>query len=84
MNTASAARHRSGGQNAGHRPDPGDDRFRPGEGIRIIFVQKGFDTKSAGLIAREIGGEVVVMDPLDENWMEGLKRFALALRKAAR
>ncbi len=58
--------------------------FARAKGIRIIFVQKGFDTKSAGLIAREIGGEVVEMDPLDENWMESLKRFSRALRKAAR
>lgn len=58
--------------------------FAREKGIRVIFVQKGFDTKSAGLIAREIRGEVIEMDPLDENWMESLKQFALALRKAAR
>lgn len=58
--------------------------FAREKGIRVIFVQKGFDTKSAGLIAREIGGEVVEMDPLDENWTESLTRFSRALRKAAR
>jgi zinc transport system substrate-binding protein len=58
--------------------------FARTKGIRIIFVQKGFDTKSAGLIAREIGGKVVEMDPLEENWTENLKRFSAVLRKAAR
>ena len=52
--------------------------------IPIIFVQKGFDTKSARLIAGETGGEVVEMDPLEKDWLENLKRFSEALKRTLR
>ncbi len=54
------------------------------KGISVIFVQKGFDTKSARLIARETGGEVVEMDPLEKNWLGNLKRFSEALKRTLR
>jgi zinc transport system substrate-binding protein len=38
------------------------------EGIKRIFVQKEYDTKNARAIADEIGAEVVVIDPLSEDW----------------
>ena len=38
------------------------------ENIRIIFIQKEFDSENALQLSREIGGEVVVIDPLDYNW----------------
>ena len=44
--------------------------------IKIIFVQPQFSSKSAELIAREIGGEVAVVDPLAENWSENLREVA--------
>ena len=42
------------------------------ENIRIIFIQKGFDTKNAGAIASEIGAELMEIDPLDENWPQSV------------
>jgi zinc transport system substrate-binding protein len=46
------------------------------DGIRVIFVQPQFSTKSAKLIAGEIGGEVAFADPLAEDWMKNLRMIA--------
>ena len=44
--------------------------------INIIFVQPQFSSKSAELIAREIGGEVAFVDALAENWSDNLRAVA--------
>ena len=54
------------------------------KGIRAILVQKGFDTKSARAIARDIGGEVVETDPLERDWLQGMKNFTALLAKVLR
>jgi zinc transport system substrate-binding protein len=54
------------------------------KGIRAILVQKGFDTKSARTIARDIGGEVVETDPLERDWLAGMKNFTAILTKVLR
>jgi zinc transport system substrate-binding protein len=46
------------------------------KGIRIIFAQPQFSPKSAEIISREIGGRVVLIDPLAEDWAENLRRAA--------
>lgn len=51
-------------------------------GIDIIFVQKGFDAKSARSVAREIKGRIVEVDPLEKDWISNLNNFALLLRAA--
>lgn len=38
------------------------------ENIRVIFIQKEFDPAFAQQLSREIGGEAIVIDPLDYNW----------------
>ncbi|MCK5169266.1 MAG: zinc ABC transporter substrate-binding protein [Bacteroidales bacterium] len=43
------------------------------EEIKVIFVQKQFSTHNAEVIAREINGRVVQIDPLSYNWSESLK-----------
>ncbi len=45
------------------------------ENIRTIFVQKQFSQKSAESIARQIGGNVVPLDPLAEDYIENLRRI---------
>ncbi len=45
-------------------------------GIRLVFVQPQFSAKSAELVAREIGGQVVFADPLAEDWMTNLREVA--------
>lgn len=49
------------------------------KGIRAILVQKGFDTKSARAIALEIGAEVIETDPMERDWLTGLRDFAALL-----
>jgi zinc transport system substrate-binding protein len=46
------------------------------KGIKVIFVQPQFSTKSAELVAREIGGQVVFADPLAEDWLSNLRQVA--------
>ena len=43
-------------------------------GIKAIFVQKEFDQRNASLIAEEIEGTVVMINPLEENWIYGMKQ----------
>ena len=52
--------------------------------IKVIFVQKGFDTKSARTIAHEIGGKVVEVDPLERDWLKGMGAFAEILNQVLR
>ena len=54
------------------------------QNIGIIFAQPQFSQKSAEVIAREIGGKVVLADPLAENWLENLKDVAEKIRRAAK
>lgn len=44
------------------------------DGIKVIFVQPQFSTKGADTIAKAIGGEVMVADPLAVNWAENLEK----------
>ena len=46
------------------------------EGIRVIFVQKGFSKDSAKVIAKQIHGRVVEIDPLEYDWLENIKNIA--------
>lgn len=52
--------------------------------VTVVFVQPQFSTKSAQLIAREIGGEVIFIDPLAENWLNNMKQVAASLKNALR
>jgi zinc transport system substrate-binding protein len=55
-----------------------------GKGIRAVLVQKGFDTKSARAVARDIGGEVVETDPLERDWFSGMRTFTTILTQVLR
>lgn len=46
------------------------------DGIKTLFVQPQFSTKSANTIARAIGGHVVFADPLAIDWGKNLLRVA--------
>jgi zinc transport system substrate-binding protein len=52
------------------------------DGIKVIFVQPQFSSKSAKLIAQEIGGEVAVVDPLADNWSANLREVANKFKAA--
>lgn len=56
--------------------------FARQQNIQVIFAQPQFSTKSARLVAREIKGEVITVDPLAENWLENMKLVAKQFRDA--
>ena len=47
--------------------------------IHVIFASPEFSTKSAETIAEEIDGQVILISPLAENWLENMKTIAQAL-----
>jgi len=49
--------------------------------ITVIFASPQFSTKSAEVIAKEIGGEVVLIDPLEKNYLENMRKVAEAFAK---
>jgi zinc transport system substrate-binding protein len=53
-------------------------------GIDVVFVQPEFSSKSAGVIAREIGGQVVFANPLALDWAKNLKEMASKFKTALR
>lgn len=53
-----------------------------GHGIRVIFIEPQFAHGAARTIAREIGGEVLTLDPLARDWTAGMQAIAATLRKA--
>lgn len=44
--------------------------------IKVIFAQPQFDPKSAHTLADEIGGEVVLIDPLAPDWLANQQRVS--------
>ena len=52
--------------------------------IKIVFIEPQFAQKAAKTIADSIGGEVVTIDPLQEDWPAGMEAIATALNKALR
>ncbi len=50
--------------------------------IRVIFVQPQFSAKSAKLIAREIQGQVAIVDPLAQDWLSNLQTMADKFKEA--
>lgn len=54
------------------------DRARKDK-LKIIFVQREYDTKNAKAIAGEIGARIKIIDPLSENWLEETTDIILSL-----
>ncbi len=49
------------------------------EGINTVFTQPRFDSKNAEIIANEINGNLVIIDPLSEDWLNNQYNIANAL-----
>jgi zinc transport system substrate-binding protein len=47
--------------------------------LKTIFVQREYDTKNAKAIAGEIGAQIVLIDPLSENWQRSTTEIIEAL-----
>jgi zinc transport system substrate-binding protein len=74
-------------ENAGGAPGPKYlasviDRARQ-RGIRTIFVQEQFSDTMAKTVAKEIGADVVRLDPLAGDYVDNLLRMAEAIRGAS-
>ena len=46
------------------------------ENIQVVFVQRQFSQATAATIARAIGGKVVAIDPLAEDYLSNMQRTA--------
>lgn len=55
--------------------------FANANGIKTIFVQKGFDIKNAESLASEVQASIHSIDPLSYNWSEELIKIAEILAK---
>jgi zinc transport system substrate-binding protein len=49
--------------------------------VKTIFLQREYDPKNAKAIANEIGAEVVIVDPLSEDWLSSTTFILEALYK---
>ena len=47
--------------------------------LSVIFVQQEFDVRNAELIAKELGVQVVSINPLSYHWKEEMLKVARAL-----
>lgn len=57
------------------------DRARE-ENLKFIFVQKEYDVKNAKAIADETGAEIIIIDPLSENWESSTREIINYLYKS--
>ena len=51
-------------------------------GIRVIFASPQHSTTSAGVVAKEIGGEVVIIDPLAKDFIGNMRSIESAMKQA--
>jgi len=65
-----------GGQEPSARELANLIEFAKAEQIQIVFAQPEFSTEDAETIAREIGGDVVLVSPLAADWMANMRQVA--------
>ncbi|MCB1007460.1 MAG: zinc ABC transporter substrate-binding protein [Acidobacteria bacterium] len=51
-------------------------------GVRVVLVQRGKPTRAAAVVAGELGARTVEIDPLDADWLGGVRRTAEAVEEA--
>lgn len=52
------------------------------DGVKVIFASPQFSTSSAQVVAEQIGGEVVLISPLDEKYLENSQKVAQSIALA--
>jgi zinc transport system substrate-binding protein len=50
--------------------------------IRVVFVSPEYSSKSAESIAKEIGGKVVIIDPLARDFISNMRNIESAMKQA--
>ncbi len=53
------------------------------DGARTVFTQSEFPLRSAEIIAQAVGGTVIVLNPLDPDWMQVMETLASAIAAGA-
>jgi len=70
----------------GHSPTPRQLRAlvrqAKATGVKTVFVQPQFDTRSAQVIAEALGGRVVPIDPLAKNVLANIAKMATKIEQA--
>jgi zinc transport system substrate-binding protein len=51
------------------------------QNIKVVFVEPQFSKQTAETIARQIGGEVLLIDPLSPDWLDNLRYVANTFAK---
>lgn len=51
------------------------------DNIKVIFIQKQYDTKNASAIATEIGARLVQFDHMAPDWLDNMYRLGAMLKK---
>lgn len=54
------------------------------ESLNAVFIQSQFDSRNAQILALELGGKVVVIDPLGYDWLKNMYDLTYDLAKALR
>lgn len=49
--------------------------------VEVIYIQQEFDQSNANVVAKEIGAEVVQVNPLSEDWLKEMNNFIGHLEK---
>lgn len=52
------------------------------ENVKVIFGAPEFSTKTAEYIANEVNGQVILIDPLAEDWLENLRSVSATFGEA--
>lgn len=77
--------HQRAIEEAGHQPGPAGVaatvKQARDEGVRVIVVSPQYDAASAQVIAEELGGEVVRIDPLAEDYVATMSALAEAVAR---
>lgn len=56
--------------------------FAKANQIKVVFIEPQFAQKAARTIAAEIGGQVAIIDPMQQDWPAGMEAIATALKHA--
>ncbi len=59
-------------------------RLAKSENLSAVFIQTQFDSRNAEILANELGGEVLTIDPLGYDWLNNMYDLTNKLSKALR
>ena len=52
------------------------------QNVKIIFASLQFSAESANTISQQIGGKVIIIDPLDENYIQNMQNVSEKIKDA--